>query len=293
MAVSNLRDIGMYKGEVYVVTDDKDRTIGGGGGGGKDVLGLYDVIEVKDEDKIVGKAIKSKVLEYLPEKCVNVIYLDTDVFFTQDTLRPKEDYYQVDKIGKTDTNKPTSTSQPLEPLPKPTGLRFELSGCFTSLSSTTSGSSHAVACMFLDAKGHVAGFCSGCDKWHTGFIGLRRGSSEGLLKEWGDGINRGEGDITDQSVMDIVMKDNGDWNGVVLGYDKMVFMRDYIRIKIGVGEEVELQHYTGLGEGGGEWNEVILENLGMVVGDYVGQGGAARRTQGQVREEGGGLGKGI
>lgn len=31
---------------------------------------------------------------------------------------------------------------------------------------------------FLDAKGHYVGFCSGCEKWHTGVVWLQRHSKE-------------------------------------------------------------------------------------------------------------------
>lgn len=31
---------------------------------------------------------------------------------------------------------------------------------------------------FLDAKGHYVGFCSGCEKWHTGVVWLQRQSEE-------------------------------------------------------------------------------------------------------------------
>jgi hypothetical protein len=41
----------------------------------------------------------------------------------------------------------------------------------TSLSSFDYGA-------FLDAKGHYVGFCSGCEKWHTGVVWLQRQSEE-------------------------------------------------------------------------------------------------------------------
>lgn len=31
---------------------------------------------------------------------------------------------------------------------------------------------------FLDAKGHYVGFCSGCEKWHTGVVWLQRHAKE-------------------------------------------------------------------------------------------------------------------
>jgi len=44
-------------------------------------------------------------------------------------------------------------------------------------------------------------------------------------------------------------------------------MRDYIRRKVGYGENVEIQHYTGLGEGN-EWEEEIRGNFGIDVKKY-------------------------
>ena len=34
---------------------------------------------------------------------------------------------------------------------------------------------------FLDAKGHYVGFCSGCEKWHTGILWLQRKDEESKL----------------------------------------------------------------------------------------------------------------
>ena len=43
-----------------------------------------------------------------------------------------------------------------------------------------SNSSHATFDYgaFLDAKGHYVGFCSGCEKWHTGVVWLQRHAKE-------------------------------------------------------------------------------------------------------------------
>ncbi|GMH66143.1 hypothetical protein TrRE_jg7734, partial [Triparma retinervis] len=87
MAYRNLRETAGYGGRVYVLADDRERIVKGlwGGGEGEEV----EVLEVNDTDKGRGKGIKSKVVTYLPGECGNVLYLDTDVFFVKDTLRPR------------------------------------------------------------------------------------------------------------------------------------------------------------------------------------------------------------
>ena len=46
-----------------------------------------------------------------------------------------------------------------------------------------SNSSHATFDYgaFLDAKGHYVGFCSGCEKWHTGIVWLQRHAKETIV----------------------------------------------------------------------------------------------------------------
>ena len=41
---------------------------------------------------------------------------------------------------------------------------------------------------FLDAKGHYVGFCSGCEKWHTGVVWLQRRNIDGKVD--GDGAEK-------------------------------------------------------------------------------------------------------
>ena len=41
---------------------------------------------------------------------------------------------------------------------------------------------------FLDAKGHYVGFCSGCEKWHTGVVWLQRRNIDGKVD--GDGVEK-------------------------------------------------------------------------------------------------------
>ena len=55
----------------------------------------------------------------------------------------------------------------------------------TSLSSFDYGA-------FLDAKGHYVGFCSGCEKWHTGVVWLQRQSEE--ARNRGNEAVKGPGD---------------------------------------------------------------------------------------------------
>lgn len=46
--------------------------------------------------------------------------------------------------------------------------------------TSSNNSSHATLDYgaFLDAKGHYVGFCSGCEKWHTGVVWLQRHAKE-------------------------------------------------------------------------------------------------------------------
>jgi len=34
------------------------------------------------------------------------------------------------------------------------------------------------------------GMCSGCDRWHTGVMGVKRGRSEHVLRDWEEEIRK-------------------------------------------------------------------------------------------------------
>jgi hypothetical protein len=98
--------------------------------------------EVPSVDSIIKiKAMKSRLFDYIPQNVTNCLYLDVDILVTRslDLFLGDLDHQILSFV---------STHQ-----------RYPDFG------------------MFLDARGHFFGFCSGCDKWHTGIIWLRNPSA--------------------------------------------------------------------------------------------------------------------
>lgn len=83
------------------------------------------------------KAMKTKLFEYLPLNVTNCLYMDVDILVTRSL-----DVFLND-------------------------LDLQIS------SHIITNKQYPDFGMFLDARGHFFGFCSGCDKWHTGVIWLQ------------------------------------------------------------------------------------------------------------------------
>jgi hypothetical protein len=105
----------------------------------KHTVVIRDVPPVDSLIKI--KAMKTHLFEYMPSNVSSCLYLDVDILVTRSL-----DLF----LGDLDSQVASFHS---------TNQRYPDFG------------------MFLDARGHFFGFCSGCDKWHTGIIWLRNPSS--------------------------------------------------------------------------------------------------------------------
>jgi hypothetical protein len=82
--------------------------------------------------------------------------------------------------------------------------------------------------MFLDAGGHFFGFCSGCDKWHTGIILLNRTSELGkiCMDKWREILLSGKYD-TDQESIDEAERTGACKHTLALPSRHLLFAKDY------------------------------------------------------------------
>lgn len=106
------------------------------------------IINIPPANSIIEiKALKTRIFDLIPKssELEKVLYLDADIVVKRD----------------------------LEP------FFFDLSG----LLSDNSQNKFDIA-LFQDAKGHFVGFCSGCDKWHTGILFLQRNQGNECLEQW-------------------------------------------------------------------------------------------------------------
>ena len=80
---------------------------------------------------------------------------------------------------------------------------------------------------YITTIGHYVGFCSGCEKWHTGVLWLRRGYGEKCLAEWGNILTSGKYD-TDQESLDEAEKIGSCSALVNIPSRHLLFAKDYI-----------------------------------------------------------------
>lgn len=93
------------------------------------------------------KALKTRLFEFLPIDITSVIYMDVDI-----VLQRPVAHFLMD-IGNSYKRMDFDD-------------KFDIGA-------------------FPDAQGHYMGFCSGCEKWHTGVLFLRRNQGKECLKTWG------------------------------------------------------------------------------------------------------------
>lgn len=166
------------------------------------------VISVPSKASLIEiKAIKAEVFSYLPLAVERVLYMDVDIlvrrnlgFFLQDLSHLL--YFKFPQ------------------------LRSNTSSAVTSTSSGAGADAFSMAA-FLDAKGHYVGFCSGCEKWHSGVLYLARGYGSGCLSAWAATLRSGRFN-TDQESLDYVEAAGNCSNIVAIPSRHLLFAKDYI-----------------------------------------------------------------
>lgn len=145
-SIASIRKIGNWKGDIYVLTDRQNCF--------KETAITYDLklVEIQPLSSIIMiKALKPKLMSYLPASVLGALYLDVDILVTRDLGAFLTDL--KDTVTRNIANIKKSAKNSL-------AKKF-----YQNISSTTFDYG-----AFLDARGHYVGFCSGCEKWHTGNI---------------------------------------------------------------------------------------------------------------------------
>lgn len=180
-SIASLRKIGKWKGDIYILTDR---------------IGCFDetvkrfdvkVIQVQKPANIIEiKSMKSKLFSYLPESVGGVLYLDADILVARNLRQFWRDlsakilaYHSSIGVGSL--------------------VISQSDGLNGTVSDMTK---HFDFAMFPDAKGHYVGFCSGCEKWHTGIIWLRRDANMQCMRKWEEILLSGKYDTDQESIDD-------------------------------------------------------------------------------------------
>ena len=158
------------------------------------VVSKHDVVVVRVpavESIIHIKAMKSSLFEYLPQDITSILYIDVDILVTR-------------------------------------SLNLFLSDLYNQLDQWTSAKSSVPDFgMFLDARGHFFGFCSGCEKWHTGIIWLHRKDANGpCMTGWRDILLSGKYD-TDQESIDEAERNGKCKHTMAFSSRHLLFAKDY------------------------------------------------------------------
>lgn len=150
------------------------------------------------------KSLKARMYEFLPIEVTSVMYLDVDI-----VLQKPVGHFLMD-VGNS--------------LKKMRGT-FDIGA-------------------FPDAQGHYFGFCSGCEKWHTGVLFMRRYNGQSCLKDWGKLITSGEFD-TDQESLDAAESRGMCKHTLTLAPSYLLFAKDYVAMALTSGHT--FVHITAAG----------------------------------------------
>lgn len=229
LAVSSIRKIGKFQGSIYVITNRPSCF--------SEVVKLYDVkilIATGINSIIDIKSIKTKLFEYVPDFVQTLLYLDVDIIvarsmnsFIRDLgiLTHRSDY-----------------------------LRTQ----YTSNTSNVLLAAKADIGMFLDAGGHFFGMCSGCEKWHSGIIWIRRSRASSIcMKAWDNVLRSGKFD-TDQESIDEAERNGHCSTMIKLPFRHLLFAKDYLMMIFRSGQS--FIHLTSAGR---------LESQGFFYRDIV------------------------
>ena len=168
-ALASIRKVGNWKGDIYLLSDRPTCFV--------DAAKTYDVKLISMEPMaslMEIKALKPTLLHYLPDSVHGVLYLDVDIVVTRDLSEFFTDLKDAAtrQLWRSVNSDSSSTATVAVPPIREEGNETAVTD--NTAITTTKLQSLFDFGAFLDAKGHYVGFCSGCDKWHTGVLWLQR-----------------------------------------------------------------------------------------------------------------------
>lgn len=189
-SIASLRKLGEFQGEIYIITDVPncfDTTI---------LTYNISVIQVPSMETLMEiKSLKPNLFKHLPTRIQSVLYLDVDIVVTK----------SLNSFFRELTTFPPNIISP---------------GSLKQNQNFDFGS-------FYDSKSHFIGWCSGCEKWHTGIIWLKRRYGEKCLQSWSSIILSGKYDTDQQSLDDSEI--HGECHHITAFNSRhLLFAKDYL-----------------------------------------------------------------
>jgi len=232
--IASTRLMGRWTGDIFVLTDCPDcfNTVA-------EQYGAK-VVEVPPAKSLMHiKALKAKMFSYLPESVNGALYLDVDII----VARSLENFLR--DVAKLVAKRLLTQGQIQKKKKKPD---TKISGDVDSKESAIESLNELLPfAAFPDARGHYVGFCSGCEKWHTGVLIVRRTSQKKpstCLSSWEQIVLSGKFD-TDQESLDATERRGHCSNMMELPSKHLLFAKDYIGMALTSGQT--FIHLTGAG----------------------------------------------
>ena len=142
-SIASVRELGKWKGDIYVVTDSRDCF--------REMIRDYEVkiLDVPQMRSLLEiKSLKPRLMTILPNEVLGALYIDVDILVTRNLAAFFKDLGSMIYLKQHEINRAhASADLPTETMEIKPDFDFGA---------------------FPDAKGHFVGYCHGCEKWHSG-----------------------------------------------------------------------------------------------------------------------------
>lgn len=268
-SIASVRKLGKWKGDIYLITDNPQCFASS-----VEEFKITTIKVPKVNSIIEIKALKPKLMSYMPENVNGVLYIDVDILITKNLMSFFQDLgnivHQQQLTGMLSGRDEQVVTKTLIEQKSPHIRRALGNATIPSVPAVkeaaavpTAAKPHpvpataAVAAVpfdfgaFPDAKGHYVGWCSGCEKWHSGVMWLRRGQGETCLQAWREillsgctvyhdhnmyfNVSLGKYD-TDQQSLDFAEKNGSCRHGLTMPTRHLLFAKDYIAMALTSGQ---------------------------------------------------------
>jgi hypothetical protein len=170
-SIASVRMLGKWKGDIYVLTDAPDCFA--------DAVTEYDIrtITVPPANSIIEiKSLKPKLMSFMPPHVSGILYIDVDILVTKNLASFFSDMGTMVYMKQLEINKKNGKIVSKNGPAASVQITPQIQSAIGSVNNVQVKQEEDMLeidpdfdfAAFLDSKGHFVGFCSGCEKWHSG-----------------------------------------------------------------------------------------------------------------------------
>lgn len=216
-SIASVRKNGKWEGEIFIITDRPPCFTST-----SQYLNVKTITVPSARNIIEIKSLKAKIFDYMPPSIHGILYLDADIIVKQSL-----EYFFRDLSDLVVRKSISLSPMKLSLQDAPLHLRkINVSNPLLQESYRAPPSTFDFAA-FPDALGHFVGFCSGCEKWHTGIMYFRRSSQNSCLEAWHKILLSGKYG-TDQQSLDEAERLGYCPHAYFLPKKHLLFAKDYL-----------------------------------------------------------------